>query len=305
MKMIKEDARLRAYYDSVIDNAVQDAAFVISRSVKDFSYGRKGDALAVKDLAVQTFFDSLYYAFNVYGNPASMARVRACVPVLIFIGEDGFYLYAINSYSDEDNNTVMEHCWFPKKHYIGELLQDRYSVRYTLGDQVYVYDRTNSELTKGEYTDFKDKIPFFADRDNFEILRDSAVRQSVEKEFALYIEKYNSLCHKSSFALELQFPAVDEEDWKRTLSDVGLLAFAQGFPVLHGQKYEHYALGCARVIRKAPIVGYKYAGQLYYCRTGCEFYRDTVRENTWDIIYFNAPEEAAQKGYFPCTYCRP
>ena len=44
MKMIKEDARLRAYYDSVIDNAVQDAAFVISRSVKDFSYGRKGDA---------------------------------------------------------------------------------------------------------------------------------------------------------------------------------------------------------------------------------------------------------------------
>ena len=61
--------------------------------------------------------------------------------------------------------------------------------------------------------------------------------------------------HKSNFALELQFPVIDDEDWVRALNDVGLLVFAQGFPVLYGQKYEHYALGGARVIRKAPIVG--------------------------------------------------
>lgn len=41
LTIINEDTMLRAYYDSVIDNAVQDAAFVISQNAKNFSYGSK------------------------------------------------------------------------------------------------------------------------------------------------------------------------------------------------------------------------------------------------------------------------
>ncbi|NMA67139.1 MAG: hypothetical protein GX957_13060 [Clostridiaceae bacterium] len=305
LDIVKEDAILRSYYDSVIDNAIQDAAFIISQGINKITYDSKGDIQAVKDLAVQTFFDSLYYAFNVYGNPASMARVQFCVPALVFIEEDGFSLYAINSYLNAEYYTVMEHCWFPKKHYIGEILQDRYSVRYTLNDNVYVFDKVNSLLTKGEYIDFKEDISLFANKEDFVVLRNNAIRQSVEKEFALYIEKYNSWRHKSSFALELQFPAMDEEDWLRALNDVGLLVFAQGFPVLYGEKYEHYALGGARVIRKTPIVGYVYKGQPYYCKVSCEFYQDIINMNDENIIYYSNAFEAAQNGYYSCPSCRP
>lgn len=305
LTIINEDTMLRAYYDSVIDNAVQDAAFVISQNAKNFSYGSKSDTSAVKELAVQTFFDSLYHSFNVHENPASMIRVQFCAPVLIFIEEDGFSLYAINSYLNEKNYTVMKHCWFPKKHYIGELLEERYSVRYTLGNRVYVFDTVTSLFMEGEYTEFKDDISFFASRESFEVLRNNAIRQSIEREFALYIRKYNNLRHKSNFALELQFPVIDDEDWVRALNDVGLLVFAQGFPVLYGQKYEHYALGGARVIRKAPIVGYKYYDQPYYCRTSCNFYSDIIGEDSGNTIYFTHSVEAAKNGYYPCPYCRP
>ena len=57
------------------------------------------------------------------------------------------------------------------------------------------------------------------------------------------------------------------------------------------KNYRHYALGGARVIRKAPITGYAYQGILYYCRNNCEHFQTNISLdaafNADSIIYFS------------------
>jgi len=298
-KTAAEDRKLRTYYDNIIDNAVQDAAFILSRNAHEES----GNA---RQAAAAAFFDTLYYSFYSYADLAAKARIDACVPLLVFLENEGFCLYALNPYNDVRGQTVVRHTWFPVQHYIGETLSGRFSVRYTLGSDVYVYDQLDKSFYQGDYRDFRDKISFFNDEQTFENLKLGAVNNSVRKEIMRYMEQYNSWASGKSLYISIEFPSIDDSDWKRALTDEGILVFAQGFPVLSGKSYRHYALGGARVIRKAPIVGYSWHGILYYCRTDCEYYNKIVLTDTGfdpdSIIYFSDEYEAAQNGHFPCPY---
>ncbi len=294
-----QDQKLRTYYDSIIDNAVQDAAFILSKHVQDKSP-------EIRQVAADAFFDTIYYSFYSYADPASKARINACVPLLVFLENEGFYLYALNPYKNISGQTEVRHTWFPMQHYIGETLSGRFSVRYTLGSDVYVYDQTDESFFQGDYREFKGKITFFNDDQVFKDLKLSAVKNSVQKEIMRYMEQFNLWASGKSLYISLEFPAIDDSEWKRALTDEGILVFAQGFPIMAGKSYRHYALGGARVIRRAPIVGYSWQGILYYCRTGCEYYNNSVLPdagfNPDSIIYFSDEYEAAQNGYFPCPY---
>ncbi len=137
----------------------------------------------------------------------------------------------------------------------------------------------------------------------------AAVKNSVEEKIMAYMDYYNQWTLGRSLSVKLEFPSIDDADWKRALTDEGIIVFAQGFPVLSGKSYKHYALGGARIIRKAPLTGYTYQGVLYYCKTDCEFLQNTVASdpgfNQDSMIYFSNAYEAAAEGYFPCPHCRP
>lgn len=291
-----EDQKLRTYYDNVVDNAIQDAAFILSRHKHE-------DYSAARQMAADAFFDSLYYSFSSYIDPASKARVDSCVPVLVFLENEGFYMYALNPYKNINGQTETRHVWFPIHHYIGENLSGRFCVRYTLENVVYVYDQIDKAFIQGDYQDLKDRITFFNDVKTFENLRIAAVKNSVQKEIMRYMNEFSQWAAGKSFYVSLKFPSIDDSDWKRALTDEGILVFAQGFPVLSGKSYNHYALGGARVIRKEPVEGYLWQGILYYCRKDCEYYLNTVltddRFDSSSIVYFSDPCEAAQNGYFP------
>lgn len=307
--ILMEDYKLRSYYDNVIDDAIQDAAFVLSQKGTDLSYSDTSNINTTKELAATTFFDCLYHSFDVYGNEASMAKVDACVPILIFLERDGFYLYALNSYMGQEGYTIVDHCWYPFMHYIGDELLDRYSVRYRLDEYVYVYDNVDKVLYEGDYESFRDQIEYFKDPQMFQNLRLSAVQRSVTDALKNYTEEYNRWAKGRSLSVEIELPSVTDADWARAITDEGILVFAQGFPVLKGDSYKHYALGGARVIRKEPLVGYTYRGQMYYCRVQCRYYlNDVINDPTYDpenIIYFSNAYEAAKSGYHPCPCCRP
>lgn len=295
-----EDQRLRTYYDNIIDNAIQDAAYALSQK----ALGEISDA---RESAVEVFFDTMYYSFNAYTNLSSKARVDACVPVLVFLEKEGFSLYALNPYKDTHGQTDVKHIWFPIQHYIGEPLSGRFSVRYTLDNRVYVYDQIDKLFSQGDYQEYKDRISFFNDTQTFETLRIAAVKNSVQEEIMSYMNQYNQWASGKSLYVRLEFPSIDDSDWKRALTDEGILVFAQGFPVLSGKNYRHYALGGARVIRKAPIIGYTFHGLFYYCRTDCEYYQNTILTdpgfNKDSILHFSDACEAAENGHFPCPNC--
>lgn len=308
-EIAREDVKLRNYYDSVVDNAVQDAALMLANNGGDVSYRNVADISYSRILSVQAFFDSLYHSFKAAGNSSAISRVNSCVPVLIYFARDSYSLYALNSYKGAGGQTEIKHCWYPEQHYVGDNLAGRYSVRYTLDDKVFLYNVDDGNYYEGSYYNFSDVIPAFGDRKTFDDLRLTAVKLSVENDIMAYLDDYNKWSFGRSGSIVFNFPRINNSDWKRALTDEGLLVFAQGFPVLTGGRYEHYALGGARVIRKAPLVGYSYKGILYYCRTDCTFYLDTVKkddlykENT--DVSFSDSTEAAKKGYYPCRHCRP
>jgi hypothetical protein len=308
-RTIREDLKLRQYYDNVIDNAVFDAAHILSENRKNLSYSESGNMSEARILAAQHFFDILYHAFGVYGNRSSMDRVESCVPVLIFLENESFCLYALNKYKGEEDYTEIKHCWFPQRYYMGEVLSNRYIVRYTLGNKVYVFDQELMIMHEGEYSEFEDIIPLFKDSQGFENLRITAIAQSVENAFSHYLEQYSRSILNNSLAAELKFPRIEYADWKRALKDEGIIVFASGFPVLKGKNYQHYALGGGRVIRKAPFIGYYYNDFPYYCRTDCTFLQNEILKNQdynpEDIIYFSNAFQAAKNGYMPCSRCRP
>lgn len=308
-KVALQDQRLRYYYDNVIDNAIQDAALILSEEGGDFTYSDNIGIFDTKELAAQGFFDSLYHAFDVSGSPSSKARVNACVPLLVFLEKDGFLLYALDSYKNAYGQNEVKHIWFPMQQYISEPLFGRYIVRYTLSNEVYIYDSTDQILYQGDYLDYCDKISFFNDSQLFENLRIAAVKNSIQEKVKDYMNQYNKWSAGRSLSVKLEFPSIDDADWIRALTDEGILVFAQGFPIARGKSYQHYALGGARVIRRAPLVGYTYDGNLYYCNTNCGYYENSILNepsfNPDATIHFTDAYEAAGNGYFPCPYCRP
>jgi len=304
-----QDQKLRYYYDNIIDNAAVDAAFILSNRGTGLTYTSNVKITDARQIAAEVFFDSVYHSFNAKGNQSLMARVDACIPVLAFLESEGFSLYALDEYKNINGQTEIKHIWFPMQHYIGEVISDRYIIRYTLENKVYVFDIAEQTLKEGDYSEFKDDIPYFKEKQTFEDLRLTAVKNSVEEKIMAYMDYYNQWTLGRSFSVKLEFPSIDDADWKRALTDEGIIVFAQGFPIISGKNYKHYALGGARVIRKTPLTGYTYQGVLYYCKTDCEFLQNTVVSdpgfNRGSIIYFSNAYEAASEGYFPCPYCRP
>lgn len=306
-KAVLQDQRLRYYYDNTIDNAIQDAAFILSNKGSALTYTSNVDISDTKGLAAQVFFDSVYHAFNVMGNPSGMARVDACIPILAFLESEGFSLYALDEYKNTYGQNEIRHIWFPLQHYIGDTISGRYSIRYTLNDEVYIFDITDKVFYQGRYKEFEDIIPNFKDEQSFEDLRIPAVKNSVQEKITAYMDYHNRWTSGRSISARLEFPSIDDANWKRALTDESIIVFAQGFPILSGKDYKHYALGGARVIRKAPITGYTYQGILYYCHTDCEYFQKTIGTdsefNPDSIIYFSDAYEAASNGHFPCPFC--
>ena len=304
-----QDQRLRYYYDNIIDNAVADAAFILSNKGTDFTYTGNVNISDARKLAAEAFFDSVYYSFNAKGNQSLMARVDACIPVLVFLESEGFSLYVLDEYKNINGQNEIKHLWFPVQHYIGEVISDRFVIRYTLENKVYVFDIIEQTLMEGDYSEFRDIIPFFKEKQDFENLRITAIENSVVEKIMAYMNYYNQWALGKSLSVKLEFPSIEDADWKRALTDEGIMVFTQGFPVLSGKNYKHYALGAARVIRKAPLTGYTYQGVLYYCRTDCAHLQNTVISdigfNQDSMTYFSNAYEAAASGYFPCPFCRP
>lgn len=308
-KTIHEDSKLRVYYDSILDNAVQDAAWTLSSYQTQMSYDEGFTFENARQATVDTLFDSMYFAFNVYGNTSGMARVNGCMPLVIFLEADGFVPYVLHEYVGAGGYRIIDYSWYPKRHYIGTVLSDRFVVRYTLTDQVYVYDQTNGTETSGSYQDYAAAITQFADAGSFENLRLAAVSSAIEKDINYFIRQLNQLNLKMGIGYSFHFPRIEDADWNRALLDEGLLVFAQGFPVLTGKRYETYALGGARLLRKQPLVGYTYNSIKRYCKETCTYYLNTVSTDpVFDantLQFYSTREEAASNGYYPCPICKP
>ncbi|HOQ76455.1 MAG TPA: hypothetical protein PK369_07815 [Thermoclostridium sp.] len=307
-RIMHKDQELRAYYDQVLDNAVQDAVFILARHRRLMSGDGRYTLQNTREIAVSHLLDSLFFSFGVYGDETGMIRVKGCVPVVIFLEHDGYLAYALNQYEGPDGYTIIDYCWYPKKPYSGSIEPGGYYVSYTLDDTVTVYDVSNGQEAEGPFSDFAAMIPQFQTWKGFETARLAAVSQSVEKDLASHIARFNSFSSRMGVTHTFRFPRIEDADWIRALTDEGMLVFAQGFPVLTGSYYESNAFGGARILKRPELVGYEHEGKLTYCKKYCDHYLyisglpGFLHES---VVSFTDARDAASQGYYPCDVCRP
>lgn len=307
-RVLQKDVELRAYYDQVLDNAVQDAVFMLAHQRRQVS-GEGGLTIQnTREIAVSHFFDTLFFSFGVYGDETGMMRVKGCVPVIVFLEYDGYIVYALNQYQGSEGYSIMNYCWYPKKPYYGAAESGRYLVAYTLDDTVVIYNTYDGQEMEGQFSDFSALIPQFQTKEGFETARLAAVSQSIEKDLDSHIARFNSFSSRMGVTHTFRFPRIVDADWIRALTDEGMLVFAQGFPVMTGIPYESSAFGGARILGKSQLVGYEHEGKLIYCKKSCDHFLHINSLPDFDqesIVSFTDARDAASQGYYPCDFCRP
>ena len=187
----------KLYYVNIINSAIDDATYAM-KSVEgedfDLDYGYSGLAekkVAVNaNVAVETFFESLYYNFEINGDKTSEDYLKSHVPAMAVIDYNGVYIYSMEAYETIANGKTQvytDHVLKPKRYFsytygirAGKLLPEDslsnmtdaelsgvqlYSVIFTMDDFIYVInndgsktgfyvedDKNNEALYKGNVT---------------------------------------------------------------------------------------------------------------------------------------------------------
>lgn len=111
--------REEMYYKNMITSAVTDATNamkVVENVNSDIDYGYSGiidNKISVNaDIAIETFFTSLYNNLGIKGNAGSEKSLKSYIPALAVIDYDGIYIY-----SAEEVNGEIQYVLKPKKYF--------------------------------------------------------------------------------------------------------------------------------------------------------------------------------------------
>ncbi len=115
------------YYKKLIDTAISSATESmkqVENTDKEIDYGYSGTEdkkVSVNaQVAVDTFFDSLYNNFNIKGNSSAEHYLQMFVPVVAIIDYNGVQISSIEQFKKKENGneqTVIEHVLKPKTYY--------------------------------------------------------------------------------------------------------------------------------------------------------------------------------------------
>lgn len=291
---------LELRYNRVIDTATQDAAKALitnAMQTEESQYESLKRVRINKEEAVQTFFNTLYLNFGVFDDPVGQGVIQTYVPVIVIVGYDGYYVYYMDEYVDENGEKVLKHVWSPKKPYAHA---DEYGNTFAFTLDEYVVVNRNSDQTwfegfRGEIASSAG-VPLLNDASTFDQVRRITIVNALQKDLEHYINHYNNYAKRIGVAYTFTLPLMSQEEWHNTVNDVGVLAFVQGIPL--GQKYyNNYALGGSRVVKKPVYHGIVANGiKYYYSSTSC-----TSSFETQEV--FTTEKDAAKNGYIPldCT----
>lgn len=284
-------------YDAALKTANQDAAVMLNfNELQEYEAGYYSEKnfKANKELALNTFFRSLYLSFGVEDDPVGQGTLRSYIPVIVVTDYDGYWIYAMDEYEDETGQVIYKHMWKPKKPYAFTDSQGNV-FNFSLDGYTRVYQASTETWLEGWQQDLAGNydIDLLDNKESFEMQRRSTIVDSIQNDLAHVINKHNEYASKNGISYMFTLPYIPEEDWTNTINDIGIISFIQGIPI--GEKfYNNYAFGSGRLIKNPVIIGGidENTGIKYYYRNTCSFpYKE---EET-----FSSEQEAAASGYFP------
>lgn len=300
---LQEVGRLQITYTSALRTAVQDAGAELNiNETQQFESGYGSTKLmrADKEQALAALLHTLSLNMGINNDNLAKQGLMLYIPAIVVIDYDGFYVYSVDSYADQDGNIISEHRWRPKMPYV-YLDRDGSSMAFTLDQYVTVYEASTGRWVSGLREDLASEvsIPLLQDPDTFEEFRRHNIVHSIENQLSDSIHRHNVYARRLGVSYTFTLPVIPQEEWNNSLDDVGIVAFLQGVPV-GGSYYNNYALGGGRLEKSEPVIGYVDAvkGLKYFARQGC--FKSSIYSA--EEVFTNE-RDAAADGYFesPCT----
>ncbi|EHB64578.1 MULTISPECIES: hypothetical protein [Paenibacillus] len=291
-----EDIRyVEMKYTAALRSAVQDGSTNLNRNETqsfEAAYDSKKFMRADKDQAMKAFAQTLYMNMGIEdGDSASQAALWWYIPALVVLDYDGYFIYALQSYTNATGEEEMRHQWTPKLPYAWSDGEGN-SVQFTLDSFVRVYESSSSRWYAGWRHELAGQsgVSLLQNEETFEHIRRITIVNAVQDRLAYYIQRHNESALRNGMTYIFTLPVISQEEWVNTIDDVGMLAFVQGIP-LGDRYYNNYAIGGARLV-KSPVYfgGVDERGLKYYFRDDCSF-PFQVEET------FSHPKEAAAAGY--------
>lgn len=262
-----------------------------------------------KENAAQAFLNSLYLNFNIFENDIEKKRLKGYIPCIVVIDYDGYYVLSNQEYIGSDGNKEVSLVWSPKRNYSYYDWDTGYVYIFTLDNSLTVYDRYGDIFYEGTLDQIQDMIDahilwdshILNDDVMFQQVRRRTIIEALRRDINYSINKHNDIARLYGITYNFTVPTIEEEEWYRTIDDVGMIAFFQGIPIgVTGENFNNFALGGARIVKtpKYYVQEDSLTNIKHYHREDC-----SLLYTTSEVI--DTRKEAAKNGYLPCKECRP
>lgn len=259
-----------------------------------------------KEKAAEAFFNSLFLNLNIFEDDLARKKMEGYVPCLIAVDFDGYYVMNNQEFTNDEGYREMEMAWSPKKPFSYYDPGSGCVFGFTLSNYITIYDTFSDEFYQGTVDQLRAMSEFdtnrlIQDSTLFDQVRRRTIVECLRRDVNASINSHNNIARKFGITYHFTLPVISDEDWYKTVDDVGLLVFLQGIPIgVTGERYNNFALGGARIVKTPKYYAETDAatGIKYYHKEDCPLLvnNDTV---------FDSRAECARNGYLPCRQCNP
>jgi hypothetical protein len=280
----------QSFIGAVDDTGAYLALLEAQQSQEGVRYSKEKQLTVNLDM-INMFYDNLSMRFGVEGDPIALQNIMMHIPGMVITRYDGFQLITL-----EDNiSTEGGSSFVPKIHPIKPFsytLPTGVIVYFTLDDNMTLYDPSTNQYLEGTYQTLsvaRDLSPM-TDYARFSSLRNRTIKLAINEDLAGAINSHMELIAKIGLKISFNLPSTEEE----SISNVGFMAFIQGYPLPGGQELTSFSFGAGSVSKNSEYIAViRSDGRHVAYEARCGIPRGS------SIIerIFNA-KEAARKGYF-------
>lgn len=308
--MIDNKENIDRKLDAAIDNAVY----------KLTNRDENGRIIVALDEAVKGFYNSLYSSFGIISDKEMQDKLKAYIPVVLFVVEDGYYIYYNETYTDAEGYINMAGIRTEKCPFYYE--DDDFIYGFTLGATINIYDKKgllgnasdDQVLYRLDYKDIKTKDEYQALRLNrpdsflleseaFEAVRKSSIINNIEASMAYYTSHHNKIAAKYGITYDFALPAINDGEWAPFLDDACMFVVFQGYPYggSTGDVYNRVASAGARVIKKDILYITEKDWYRLYHKENCE--ELDITDNILSKRAYYDIESCVKEGAYACPVC--
>lgn len=225
--------------DCQLDNAIDDAMEVLTE------LDSANNIVVNRESAVEHFYKSLYANLGILDSSLKKELISVYIPIIVITDIDGFYI----QYKVIEDGEV-KNVWSNKIPYSIEKNGIIYS--FFLGDKKgYIRIFEQGEWKEGEWKELlsDDKLEIFQ---HFENNRRQVIIDILQSTMQLYINEHNKIASEFGISYEFRLPEIENDDWIRTVDDISMVSFFQGYPygTSRTMVYNRYTVSGARIYKK-------------------------------------------------------